>query len=708
MQHPEYELVLRGGLVFDGQGAPPVRADVAVRDGRIAAIGPSMAAPAKAEIDASDHWITPGFIDIHTHYDVELEVAPGLAESVRHGVTSAVIGNCSLSLAAGAADELADIFLRVETMPAPLVHRWLQRAHSWESPVEYLDHLRALPLGPNIAPMLGHSALRLAVMGLHRSLHARATDDELARMRALAEQALDAGCTGISVDLVHWHKVAGIYAGRSVPSHYADAREVRMLADVCRDRDAVFQVTPNPRNPLTFLLILSLAVGLFRPPLRTTVLSALDMTGHPQLWRLFPALTFIVNRLLGGNLRFQTLTEPFAIYADGPITPLFEEFDSGVELNNCTTREQRQALWADPDFRRRFRADWLRREVRTFHRDPARMHILSAPDATLADCTVEAVARERRQAGVDTLIDLLATYDTELRWVAVGANERAGVRERLMAHPHILPGFTDAGAHARNVAFFDGALALLRQAVQRGFMRPERAIERVTGEPARWFNLDAGVLKVGASADLVVLDPTALRTPSPAPVELRDPLLDHAPRLVKRGSEAAIVAVYVAGTEVIHAGEPTPALGVHGTGRVLTPLVSARGRAAVLARYRDRLDDSTYDHPFKDYWQIFVFKHQARANVLLHCVAVVMMYGALPLAVLLNGWWLLLVPAAQLTGLAGHLLFERSHVDTRDFVFSWRASRCLSRMFSRVLTGRYWHDVDKVRALYRRFAEGQL
>ncbi len=705
MRHDGYDLVLRGGLVFDGRGSPPTRADVALRDGRIAGIGPALTGPARLEVDARGRWITPGFIDIHTHYDVELEVAPGLPESVRHGVTSVVIGNCSLSLAVGPADELADVFLRVETMPAPLVRRWLKQAHTWQSPAEYLAHLRSLPLGPNVAALAGHSALRLAVMGLRRSLHEQATDDELARMRKLAEQALDAGCIGISVDLVHWHKVAGIYAGRSVPSHYANAREVRMLADVCRHRDAVFQVTPNPRNPLTFLLILSLAVGLFRPPLRATVLSALDLNDHPQLWRLFPAVSFVINRLLGGNLRFQTLTEPFAIYGDGPITPLFEEFDAGVELNNCTTRGQRRALWDDPHFHRRFRDDWLRRELRTFHRDPARMHILYAPDASLAGRTVEDIARTRQQSGVDVLIDLLAAHDTDLRWVATGANERTPVRERLVSHPHILPGFTDAGAHARNVAFFDGALALLRQAVHRGFMSPERAIERVTGEPARWFNLDAGLLRVGAAADLVVLDPVALRTPSPAPVEMLDPLLDYAPRLVKRGSEAAIVAVYVGGTEVVRAGEPTAALGNRRTGRVLTPVVTARGRAAVLARYRDRLDDATYDHPFTDYWQVFVIKHQDRANVLLHCLAVPMMYGALPLALLVSWWWLLLVPASQLTGLAGHLLFERSHVDTRDFLFSWRASRCLSRMFSRVLTGRYWRDVDAVRDLYRRFAE---
>ena len=700
-----FDLLLRGGLVFDGRGTPPVHADVAICDGRVAAIGPALTGTAQREIDARGRWVAPGFVDIHTHYDVELEIAPGLPESVRHGVTSVVIGNCSLSLVAGAPADLADVFLRVETMPAALVRRWLKTSHTWRSPAEYLSHLRALPLGPNVAALCGHSALRLAVMGLHRSLHAHATDDELMRMRALAEQALDAGCIGISVDLVHWHKVAGAYAGRSVPSHYADSREVRMLADVCRERDAVFQVTPNPRNPSSFLLILSLAVGLHRPPLRATVLSALDMSDYPWLWRLFPAASFIVNRLLGGNLRFQTLTEPFTIYGDGPVTPLFEEFDAGVELNNCATREERVVLWADPAFRRRFRSDWLRREVRTFHRDPARMHVLRAPDMTLADRTIADIARERNQAGVDTLIELLSTYDVDLRWMAAGANERAGIRQKLMAHPHILPGFTDAGAHARNIAFFDGAIALLRQAVQTGFMTPERAIARVTGEAARWFNLDAGVLRIGAKADLALLDPVALRAPSPAPVEVNDPLLDDAPRVVKRDAQAAVATVIVGGVEVVRDGEPLASFGANAAGRVLTPTIPVKGRAAVLTRYRDRLDDAIYDHPFTDYWHIFVFKHQKRANVLLHCGAVLAMYSALPLAIVASAWWLLLVPASQLIGLAGHLLFERSHVDARDFTFSWRASRSLSRMFFSVLTGAYWRDVAVVRERYRQFVE---
>jgi hypothetical protein len=361
-------------------------------------------------------------------------------------------------------------------------------------------------------------------------------------------------------------------------------------------------------------------------------------------------------------------------------------------------------VWASDGFRERFRADWDRRELRTFHRDPARMRIVASPEASHVGRTFAEVAAARGATPTDTVMDLLATLDDRLRWVACGANERAGVRARLMAHPHILPGFTDAGAHSRNLAFFDGALALLRQAVTDGAMAPERAIARVTCEAARWFNLDAGELREGRRADIVVLDPAALAAPIPAPIEVDDPLLEGARRMVKRGSEAAVASVLVRGMEVVRDGQPLPALGRSPAGVRLSPTVRARGRDAVLARHRNRIDDTLVDHPFRDYWDIFVFKHQTRANVLMHCVAVVMMYaGGLAAVATWNPWWLLLVPLSQATGLAGHVLFEPNHVDTRDVVFSWRASRCLNRMFFAVLTGRYWGEVGRVRSAFADF-----
>jgi N-acyl-D-aspartate/D-glutamate deacylase len=550
---------------------------------------------------------------------------------------------------------------------------------------------------------VGHSALRVAVMGLERSLHERATDGELARMRRLAQEALEAGCFGISVDIVHWHKVTGAFAGRSVPSHYADAREYRMLAEVCREYDAVYQVTPDARRPLTSLLVLAMAVGIFRPPLRLTVLAALDMADAPRLWRVFPIVTFVINRLLGGNLRFQTLPEPFAIYADGPVTPLFEEFEAGAALNTCANGAARRSLWQTPGFRDSFRREWESHELRTFHRDPARMTVVASPESGHAGRTIADIARERGQDATDALMDLLEAHDERLRWFACGANERPRIRERLMASPHILPGFSDAGAHSRNLAYFDSALSVLRQAVANGFMAPERAIARVTGEAARWFNVETGLIRTGRRADVALLRPEALRAAIPPAEEFPDPSFDGARRMVKRSGDA-VSGVYVAGTEVVRDGVPLPRLGTAATGALLRPTVTARGREAVLARYRNRFDDEHFEHPFTDYWDVFVFKHQRTGNVALHCVGVVLMYGAVAGALATrNPGWLLLAVASQVAGLAGHLLFERSHVDLRDMVFSWRASRCLNRMFLAVLRGRYGSDVGRVRARWAEY-----
>lgn len=673
------DLLIRNATLFDGTGEPARRADVAIEDGRIAAIDARIEAAAGEVRDADGLWLTPGFLDIHTHYDLEVELAPGLAESVRHGVTTVVMGHCSLSLTMGEPQMLADIFQRVENFPPRLIRKWLARAMSWQSPREYLEHLGTLPLGPNVAPMLGHSALRAEVMGLERSLHAHATGDDLNSMRRLAEEALDAGCIGISVDMVPWHMMSGRFRGRTIPSQHADFREYAMLAGVCRERDVVFQVTPNPQRPVSFANILRLSRGGTKLPLRATVLSALDSVVDRRLWRLFPATLFVMNRLLGCNLRFQTLTEPFTVYSDGPVTPLFEEFAAGVRLNDCETSEERRALWRDPAFRREFARQW-RTAHRTFHRRLELMTIVACPDASLVGTTFR---------DLEQFMNLLERYDTELRWVSTGANDREAVRDALMRHPHILPGFSDSGAHVRNMAFYDSSLSLLRQAATRGVMPVERAIERVTGEPARWYGLDRGIIRRGARADLVLLRPEGLRSPLPPMLELEDPLLDGAPRMVKRGSSSIVDTVFIDGRAVVRDGVPQPLLGRERTGEVLTIATPAQ-RADTAARLR--IDDAP--HPFTDYWDVFVLKHRHPANIALHVLGVVLFYGiAIAALATRNAWLLLALPSSQLAGLLGHALFERSPIDIRDAVFSTRASRCLNRMFVRVLTGRYADDI---------------
>jgi N-acyl-D-aspartate/D-glutamate deacylase len=564
------DLIIKNGQVFDGLAAPPVGVDIGIQDGRIMTIAPGLSAPTQEVYDATGLWVTPGFIDIHTHYDLELEIAPGLAESVRHGVTGVVIGNCSLSLAIGTPQTLADIFQRVETLSPVLIEKWLRTSINWRSPSEYLRHLQDLPLGPNVAPMLGHSALRSHVMGLERSLTQLATASDLSAMQHLAETALDAGFIGISIDMFPWHMMSGEWRGRTIPSQHADLREYAMLAKVCRDRDAVFQVTPNLQRLMSLVEIAWMGLGLGRRPLRMTVLSALDAVHNRRLWRVFAPVLFGLNRLLGCNVRFQTLTEPFTIYSDGPVTPLFEEFPSGVRLNDCDSRESRQQLWRSPDFRAQFHRDWTNNRRKSFHRQLSLMEIIDCPDRLLVGLNFIEAAQQIKQEPVAGFMYLLEQYDTDLRWVATGANDRLEPRLALMAHPHIFPGFTDAGAHVRHLGYYDGALSLIKQAATTGFMSPERAIYRVTGEPARWFGLDTGVIKVGAKADLLLLRPEGLKQPISPQISICDRVLDGDTRMVKRGSESIIQAVYINGKAVVSRGNINQCLGREPLGTVLT------------------------------------------------------------------------------------------------------------------------------------------
>ncbi|MCC6570507.1 MAG: amidohydrolase family protein, partial [Chitinophagales bacterium] len=176
--------IIRNGLYFDGTGAPGQKKDVIIKNNLIDAVvdkAPTM--EGAREIDATGQWVMPGLLDIHAHYDAEIEVLPALEESVRHGVTTVIIGNCSLSAAVGRDKDIVDLFARVENIPAKVLSHWILGNIKWKSVKEYYDHLDSLPIGPNVASFLGHSNVRMEVMGLDRSFtEAKATEEELQKM----------------------------------------------------------------------------------------------------------------------------------------------------------------------------------------------------------------------------------------------------------------------------------------------------------------------------------------------------------------------------------------------------------------------------------------------------------------------------------------------------------------------------------------------
>src|SRR5688572_9298740 len=197
-----YDVIVRNGLWFDGTGAAPQVRSLGIRDGIVAEISatPLDETGCPEVIDATGKWVIPGFIDVHTHYDAEVLLDPGLRESVRHGVTTVLLGMCSLSTVYADTEDAADLFSRVEAVPRQFVLGALNEHKTWTNPAEYVAAIDALPLGPNIASLLGHSDLRASVLGLDRATtrDVTPTDAELETMAQRLDAALDAGMLGMS------------------------------------------------------------------------------------------------------------------------------------------------------------------------------------------------------------------------------------------------------------------------------------------------------------------------------------------------------------------------------------------------------------------------------------------------------------------------------------------------------------------------------
>lgn len=565
-----HDVVVRNGLFFDGLGSPPRKADVAIDGGKVRQIEASLAARGRREIDADGCWVTPGMLDIHTHYDAEIEAIPGLDESVRHGVTTVVMGNCSLSAAVGSRKDVLDLFCRVESLPRDVLARFLGDEIPWKNVREYYEHLDSLPIGPNVSSFVGHSSVRAHVMGMERSLkESKATRDEIRGMQRIVSEAMDEGYLGLSIDLLPWHRMDGEpFCGISVPSQHAAPSEYGKLAKVVRARDRVLQATPNALNKKTVLIIALLSTGVLRKPLRTTIVAAMDVKTNRAVYRIATIGATVMNGLLRSNIRWQSLAEPFLNYCDGVFTPLFEEFPTGVAAISASPEERRR-MFADPEYRAAFRKDWESPSERLFHRNLDDMWILSSPVAGHAGKSFQQAAEDAGADPIEYFMDLMAEHDTAVRWKTVVTNDRPEKRRFLFAHPTTLPGFNDSGAHARNMAFQDGGLQMLQQVLLHPETMPiEKAVHKLTGLSAQWLGLDAGTLEPGKHADLVVVDPQKLRDGLSAPLEVHDPRFHGAMRMVKR-SDGVVRSVLIGGKVAFENGEFAPDFGKTRYGRLL-------------------------------------------------------------------------------------------------------------------------------------------
>jgi N-acyl-D-aspartate/D-glutamate deacylase len=557
----QWDLLVTGAKVFDGEGTPGRIEDVAIKDGVVAARGRDLPREAAAQsVDAKGQWLLPGMLDIHTHLDLEVEVAPALEEVVRHGTTTVLVGNCSLGTCFGAQETegqepIVDCFTRVENIPKKVLRKCAE-AMTWDNPEDYLEHFENLNLGPNIAAFVPHSMLRIEVMGLDASISRAPTELELQKMEQILEGAMELGYLGLSTDGLPFHYLSNDpHTDKRIPTQFASFRELRRLLKVVRNYDRVWQTTPIIENRLKALFYFTLTSGrLFGKPLKTSALSAMEMTAAPNSSKLFLGVAKLLNsKLLDGKLHFQALGTNFRVWSDGIVSPLFEELSSTAELIalEYDDYEGRQRLMHDPDWVERFRKEW--RHGRTGDdfaswkakrglpdslviREPEKLIFDGAPcsewdgesfadvmaraqkfqagDSSVARSDSERDAFEKIELPLaddaDFALHMLRSYDKSFRFYADVANAENRSTLEFLLHQNTLPGFNDSGAHITNMAFFDSNLMSLKLAREQGENVVAKIVKRLTKDPADTFGLDAGSLAIGARADMVLINPEAL------------------------------------------------------------------------------------------------------------------------------------------------------------------------------------------------------
>jgi len=554
------DTLIKNAKVFNN-GDDPVVQDVAIANGKIIARGKALAASNVGRVvDAEGLWLMPGLFDIHTHYDLELEVAPGLPESTRHGTTSVVIANCSLGLAFGSQrdgtnDPIVSCYARVENIPKTVLKDCADSI-TWDNPKAYLDHLEQLNLGPNVAVLFPHSMLRIDAMGFDNSVTRDPTSAELNSMADTLSDALKSGYAGFSTDALPFHYLAAQpHCEKTIPTQFAKYGELKQLAQVVREQESTWQATPPKDSVIGTLRTFLLTSGrLHGKPLRTTVVAALDIANNWKLSRMVKTLSKLLNSsLVRGDFHMQALGAPFKIWSDGAITPIAEEIPELRRLNetDLEDREARQKIMHEPDYIKSFKSMWMRgKQGWNLDRLKRKFNLEDfAFNRTLADMTVDrcpqknwegmdfqsvfdrvvSIKQDQFQEPVtkaeqklvqkdffwiadegDFMLQMLRSFDTDLTWSTVTANRDLKVVRELLMNPKLLPGFNDSGAHLTNMAFYDVNLRSLQLAAQGGDKDVSYMVKRLTKDAADVFGVAGGTVDEGDVADLILIDPEQL------------------------------------------------------------------------------------------------------------------------------------------------------------------------------------------------------
>jgi N-acyl-D-amino-acid deacylase len=512
-----HDIVIRHASLVDGTGTPAARADIAIDGELIAEITePGRAGRGRREIDADGLLVTPGFVDIHTHYDAQATWDPWMTPSAWHGVTTVVMGNCGVGFAPAAADRrewLIALMEGVEDIPGSAMTEGI--TWEWESYPEYLDALERMPRVLDVGSQIGHGPLRAFVMGDRGAANEDATDDDIDAMARLVREALDAGALGFSTSRTPLHRSKD---GELVPGTTADERELLGIATALRDAQAgVFQFAPDHAHVpvqewpwmrrLTALTRRPVSVNLNQPDgapeVWREVLSLLDQAHDDGL----PIVAQVAGRTIGVLACLHGSVHPLLFH------PAYAEV---AQL----PMPQRLAALAEPERRRRIIED-VPNDGGLFQRVAldglARTWLVTGDDIDYEPASADSVAAIAARDGVPAMqivLDQLTSRDGHGMLYMPFFNYAYGdlsMTYEVLRHPHTRMGLSDAGAHCG--AICDGGtptfmLTHWTRDRRRGPTLPlEHVIHRQTAQTASLYGLDdRGVIAPGMRADLNVID----------------------------------------------------------------------------------------------------------------------------------------------------------------------------------------------------------
>jgi N-acyl-D-amino-acid deacylase len=559
-----YDLKITGGTIVDGAGQPGFLGDLGIKDGKVVALG-KVDGPAATTIDAAGRVVSPGFVDVHTHYDAQILWDRMLTISPWHGVTTTVIGNCGFGVAPTKAIHrklIMQTLEKVEGMSLDALHAGLGDDWPFETFPQYLDALEKRGSAINVAALFGHTPLRMYVMG-EESTERAATADEIGAMKKLMREAMEAGAIGFGTSVSVSHNG---YAGEPVPSRQATVEEMDALVSVMGDmKRGLMQITIGREFSTRHMAEVSRKYGV--PVTWTALLSYLyGPGGHRKQLDLAAEQrksgALVIPQVSCRPLNFEfTFAEPF----------IFDvmKFMNELTVEDARSPGTRRRAYADPAWRRKFTAEL----TPLFQRWWDRTIIAWAPSAReLEEQPLAQAAAKLGKDPVELALDLALASDLQARFrMAVMNFDEKEVAE-LITDPHTIIALSDAGAHASQLCDACYATYLLGHWVRdKKTFTIEQAVHNLTQRPAEMFGIsDRGLLAEGRPADVVVFDP---KTVGPGPLKRVHDLPAGADRLVSEAS--GIDAVIVNGQLIRHNGKDAVAANDKLPGRLLR-----HGRAA--------------------------------------------------------------------------------------------------------------------------------